>query len=236
MEGYIMPRLKLYQRVLVLICILCLSWTSGCEPKPVSEVPSISGQQAPNSSERDRPDPETIAAIIGLLDPRGTNIERLDQHRAEFENRLRILLPREEDREQLEARTLLRWHRMYTKRLREHQRIHGSAREQVASVLRPQRGYQISVDDRGIVKRCRRPPPRPPEPNIGPPNLNYATPKPTECQVLPGYAQFEFQLSAAANELASVLEAQWHLLERIRVIRKRLLSNQAFDNDRATSP
>ena len=113
MEGDMMPCPPTqYQRILALVCILCLPWGTGCEPKPVSEVPSISGQKAPNSSERDRPQPETIAAVMGLLDPRGTNIERLDQQRAEFENRLRILLPRQEDRDRLEARTLLRWHRM----------------------------------------------------------------------------------------------------------------------------
>lgn len=210
--------------------------TSGCDPKPVSEIPSISGQKAPDHTDRSTPDASTIMTILDLLEPRGTDIERLDRQRNEFQSRIRILLPKPSEQQANELDTLVRWHRLYTRRLREHDRTLRTAREQADAIYRPTRGFQVTINEDGVAKRCRLPPPRPADPTVGPPNLRYEIPEPTECKVQPGYAQFDYQLNAASAELRSVLEAQWHLIQRIEKVRERLQSNQTLVPSTAPSP
>ena len=221
------PQYSALPIVLAISFICC----PACDPKPVSEIPSISGTQAPDRSDRPTPDPNTVATIFELLDPRGVDLERLERQRNEFETRMRALITDPEEQKTLELFSLIRWHRLYTSRLREHQRVLGTARKQAKSILKPGRGFVVTIDDSGAVKQCRRPSSTPK--NDG---LQMRLGMLEDCKLLPSYAQLDYQLEAASSELRSVLEAQWHLIERIERIRHRLKTKQTSTTSTASSP
>ena len=218
----------------IIVCLL--SCSLGCEPKSVSEIPPISGQVEPNRADRNVPDASTMAALLELMDPRGSNIDRLDRQRAEFLQRVQLLLPDPSHQEALGIKNLIRWHRLYTVRLREHYRALDAVQTQTRELLQPRVGREILVSDNGSVRDCPRPNVVTTPPATGPSDVQ-KTPAPApDCQPRPGFNQIEFQLQAATTEMNAVLEAQWHLVRRIERVRQQLAKIQSDSVSPGTSP
>ena len=208
------------RRAIWVVCTLSLTWS--CKPRPVAEIPSISGEKEPDRADRDTPDGSTIILTLELLEPRGTDTDRLDQQRAEFGLRIRTLLPKEADRADSGISTLIRWHELYTRRLREHQRALNAAARQAASILKPARGHRVTVTDLGVVQDCWTDA-KSPSPRSEPQDAEAAELAPqTVCEARSGFQQFQFQLGAAEREIGTVLEAQWHLLKQLERVRVKL--------------
>lgn len=218
----------------IVVCVLLCSL--GCEPKSVSDIPSISGQVEPNRADRNVPDASTMAALLELMDPRGSNIDRLDRQRAEFLQRIQLLLPDPSHQDALGIKNLIRWHRLYTVRLREHYRAIDAVQTQTRALLRPRVGREITVSDNGSVRDCLRPKGVPTPPVTGPFDVQKAPTPAPDCQPRPGFNQIEFQLQAATTEMNAVLEAQWHLVQRIERVRRQLAKTQSDSASPDTSP
>lgn len=186
----------------------------GCDPKPLSELPGMSGKETPDERDRNIPNGSTLAAALSLLDPPAADPKELARRRAEFVQKLNTLLPAGADQERLGFTRILRWHQVYTRRLSEHQQSLLSHRQGLSRVLKPQEDNWVMTDHNGMAKRCEKP-----DTPIGaeePPD------QPPVCSPVMGAAGFDHQVSAISAEIPGLVEALWYLVTHIERVRREL--------------
>ena len=147
----------------VLIPALALITFGGCDPKPIADLPGLSAEKKADSSERAIPGGKTLATALTLLDPRVSDPEMLDRRRNDFEGRLKVLGPEKADRERLGFDRVIRWHNLYTRRLKEQNRAVESHRKRLSELLRPPVGKFIRIDETGTARLCETVKVPPPE-------------------------------------------------------------------------
>jgi len=177
----------------------------GCEPKPVSEVPNLSGEKRADSSDRDIPGGKTLAASLTLLDPRIEDPTALGRRRGDFLAKLKAMVPTAEERAKLGFDELVRWHQLYERRVDAYQKAVSGLDGQLAGVLQPKKGHELRVDDAGQASMCER--------------VEGAEPR---CRKVVGYAQLGHEVRALESAMSAVTEAQWHLLDQMARLRARL--------------
>lgn len=178
----------------------------GCDPKPLAELPSLDGKPRPDSTDRTVPGGKTLATALLLLDPRAGDAADLDRQRGDFEHKLVALVPVREDRTRLGFERVLRWHRLYARRLAEYQRLVAAHSERLEKLLQPATGAWLRVDHHGIAMMCR-------------PASDSSAP---ECRQVPGLQQLQHGVKAIADGASAALEAEWYLLTHLTRLRARL--------------
>ena len=186
----------------------------GCDPKPLSELPGMSGKETPDERDRNLPNGSTLVTALSLLDPRAADPKELDRRRAEFVQKLNTLLPARADQERLGFTRVLRWHQLYTRRLAEHQHSLVRHREGLSRVLKPKDGSWVMIDHHGMAKRCEKA-----AVLIG---ADDAPEQPPVCSQVTGAAGFDHQVGAISAEIPGLVEAQWYLVTHIERVRGEL--------------
>ncbi len=186
---------------LSLTLVLVFGFGSGCKAKPTGEVPTLSGEKKEPTAERDLPGGKTLATALTLLDPRVSDPAQLDTRRADFQQKLTTLIPDAKTRQKLGFDNLLRWHRLFTRRLQQRQRTIEGHRRLLKRVLKPGKGKSVTIDGDGRVRSCE---------NDGP------------CEMIPGHDQLDSELSTTNDDLRGLIEAQWYLLTHLDRLRARL--------------
>jgi len=182
---------------------------SGCDPKPLADLPSMKDDKPVDTRDRALPSGKTLAASLPLLDPRAMEIPALERQRNEFLQKLITLVPDKAERERLGFSRVLRWHTRYTRRLQTQQRLVKGQRDALARLLMPKKGQWLYVDDRGAARMCKK--------QDAPAGAD--TPPTETCTPVAGFMQLEQGSSHLNDGLKALVEAEWYLmvhLERLR--------------------
>lgn len=207
--------------------LIVLMLITACDPKPIADLPALDGKKRPDVSDRELPGGKTLAAALSLLDPRVGNVAELDQRRADFEQKLEALVPDKAQRETMGFARVLRWHRLYTRRLNEQKRAYEGHRQRLKEALEPPRKHWLTVDDNGTARLCRKGQVAALVPEHQPTRDKNDTPKapdepPPVCKQVPGYAQLGHEVDQFASGLDSLVEAEWYLMNHISRLRAKL--------------
>lgn len=165
----------------------------GCKAKPIAEVPSLSADKGPDTTDRPTPSGKTLAAALPLLDARITGPAELERRRAEFEQRLNTLVTDPKTRDNLGFTSLLSWHQVYSRGRSSWLKAAADLDDRLHALGRPPKGHELRIDENGVARVCP----------VGTPDA---------CRPVTGPAQLDGDAGRLAEQLDTLLEAHWFLV------------------------
>ncbi|MFT7626289.1 MAG: hypothetical protein ACI9WU_005484 [Myxococcota bacterium] len=193
-----------------LLLATTLAALTACDAKPKGEIPSLASNKTSKASERDVPNGPTLAAALDLLDPRSADPRDLDRRRTEFEQKLSTMVPDAAERKRMGFDEVLRWHKLFARRMESRKRSLTGHRKRLVAALKPAKGHVIRVDANGVARTCAL------EAEARPTKPGEST---GACKTIPGHAQLDAELGTADADLRGLVEAQWYLQTQLQRVR-----------------